>query len=329
MYKKQLIDKFQRQIKYLRLSVTDRCDFRCFYCIPKGFHDFQEPEQWLTFQEIEQLVRVFAQLGVKRLRLTGGEPLVRKNVVDLVRRLSNISGLDDISLSTNASQLSKYAKMLAKSGIARINVSLDSLQPERFKKITNGSLDKVLAGLMAAKKANISPIKINMVVMKGINDDEVEDMVHFCIEQDFTLRFIETMPMGNSGLQAENNHYMSLQLIRQHLQQRFDLVPSIMSGGGPAHYLKIAGSNTDIGFITPISQHFCETCNRVRISVDGNLYLCLGDAHQVALRPLLRTGISDKDLAAVLLEAINLKPFKHEFVENPEKVIRVMSVTGG
>ena len=323
-----LIDPFGRSIEYVRLSVTDKCDLRCFYCLPKGFKDFEEPEHWLSFDEIERVIRAFGELGVHRVRITGGEPLVRKDMPLLAARLARLPGIDDLSLSTNAVQLAKHARALKDAGVTRLNVSLDSLQPERFQTITGGKLEKVLAGLQAAKEAGFHPIKINMVVMKDVNDDEVEDLVEYCIANDFTLRMIETMPMGETGRDAAR-HYMDLQVIKQRLAQRYELIPTVMSGGGPARYFKVGGSNLRIGFITPISQHFCATCNRVRLSVDGTLYMCLGQEHNFELRPLLRAGISDADLRAAIIKAIALKPERHEFSDKPEKILRFMSKTGG
>ena len=323
-----LIDPFGRRIEYVRLSVTDKCNLRCFYCMPKGFKDFEQPEHWLTFDEIERVIKAFTELGVARVRLTGGEPLVRKNIAKLSRRLTTLPGLNDLSLSTNATLLDKQAGDLKQAGISRINASLDSLKPERFKEITGGELQPVIDGLMAAKQAGFSPIKINMVAMKGINDDEFEDMVKFCLQHDFTLRFIETMPMGATGDDA-TDHYIDLQSVKQQLSKSFELIPGVMPGGGPARYVQIKNTELRIGFITPISQHFCETCNRVRLSVDGTLYLCLGQDDKVELRPLLRQGISDEALKAVLIDAIGLKPKKHEFKDKPDQVVRLMSMTGG
>ena len=323
-----LIDPFGRSIEYVRLSVTDKCDLRCFYCLPKGFKDFEEPEHWLSFDEIERVIRAFGELGVQRVRITGGEPLVRKDIPQLAARLARLPGIDDLSLSTNAVQLAKHARALKDAGVTRLNVSLDSLQPERFQIITGGKLEKVLAGLQAAKEAGFHPIKINMVVMKGINDDEVEDLVEYCMANDFTLRMIETMPLGETGRDA-TRHYMDLQLVKQRLEQRYELIPTVMKGGGPARYFKVGGSDLRIGLITPISQHFCATCNRVRLSVDGTLYMCLGQEHNFELRPLLRAGISDADLRAAIINAIALKPERHEFSDKPEKILRFMSKTGG
>ncbi|WP_028491470.1 GTP 3',8-cyclase MoaA [Thioalkalivibrio sp. ALE19] len=324
-----LVDPFGRKIEYVRVSVTDRCDLRCFYCMPEGFRDFEVPEHWLTFDEIERVMAAFGRLGTRRVRLTGGEPLVRHELPDLAARLNALPGIDDISLSTNAVRLAKHADALAAGGVGRINVSLDTLRPEVFKDVTGGKLEKVLDGLMAAKRAGLDPIKINMVVMGGINDTEVGDMVDFCIEHGFTLRFIETMPVGDTGRAANEGHYVNLQDVRRDLEQRFELIPGVMPGGGPARYVQVAGTDMRIGFITPISQHFCDTCNRVRLSVDGTIHTCLGNEHSLALRPRLRDGCSDAELEEAILEAIALKPERHEFNERPEKVMRFMSMTGG
>ena len=324
----RLIDPFGRTVEYLRLSVTDRCDLRCFYCLPGDYRDFSEPEEWLTFDEIVRVIRAYASLGVLRVRVTGGEPLVRKNLPALVTQLSGIPGIEDLSLSTNAVSLTRQATALKTAGISRINVSLDSLRTDRFKDITKGNLARVIDGLMTAKQAGFSPIKINMVVMKGINEDEVEDMIEFCIEHDFTLRFIETMPVGTTGRNA-SSHYLSLQEVKDRLARRYTLIPGVMPGGGPARYVQVAGTRLRIGFITPISQHFCDTCNRVRLSVDGTLYLCLGQEHKFEFRPLLRAGISDSELQDAARAAIALKPERHEFSEKPQQVVRFMSRTGG
>lgn len=323
-----LIDKYNRKIKYLRLSVTDRCDLRCFYCMPKGFNGYDEPEEWLNFDEIERVIASFTRLGVSSVRITGGEPLVRQDLPVLAKRLSTLPGLDDLSLSTNATRLGKYAEALRQSGISRINVSLDTVDPVKFKKITQGKLEKITQGLLTAKAVGLDPIKINMVIMKGVNDDDVEDMVDFCLEHDFTLRFIETMPIGDTGRNAID-YYIDLHEIEDRLASKYDLVPAVMAGAGPARYVQVSGTKLKIGFITPISQHFCDTCNRVRMSATGTLYMCLGDEHKYELRPLLRQGISDNELDNVIRDAINLKPLKHEFIEKPEKVVRFMSMTGG
>jgi len=325
----QLVDPWQRRIEYVRLSVTDRCDLRCRYCLPQGFQDFEEPEHWLTFDEIERVMRAFTELGVRRIRLTGGEPLSRGRLPELAQRLARLPGLEDLSLSTNATRLRKYAVALKAAGVKRLNVSLDSLDPQRFAEITGGGeLHRVLDGLAAAKQAGFAPIKINMVVMKGINDDEVEAIVDYCIEQDFTLRFIETMPVGDTGRSA-SGQYLDLREVRQRLEHKYTLLPATMAGGGPARYVRVAGTDLRIGFITPISQHFCETCNRVRLTVDGTIYTCLGQDDKLELRPLLRAGADQEQLRAAIRAAIAGKPERHEFTTQPEKVIRFMSYTGG
>ena len=324
----KLIDRFGRHIDYLRLSVTDRCDLRCSYCMPKGFRDFEEPEHWLTFDELERLIGIFARIGVGRVRITGGEPLLRRNLPELAGRLSALPGLRDLSLSTNAPQLERHADALKQAGISRINVSLDSLKAERFAKICGrDSYSKVMSGLLAAKSAGFAPIKINMVAMKGENDDEIDNMVEFCHEHGFILRLIEAMPMGDTG---RNTQYLDLQPIADRLKHKYGLIEhSTPLGAGPARYLGSADGQFNVGFITPISQHFCATCNRVRLSVDGTLYMCLGQEERYEFRPLLRGGASDAEIETAIRDAIELKPERHEFREQPLKLVRFMSMTGG
>ncbi|MDJ0806305.1 MAG: GTP 3',8-cyclase MoaA [Gammaproteobacteria bacterium] len=323
-----LYDTFGRKIEYLRLSVTDRCDFRCFYCLPKGYKGFSPPDSWLAVEEIERLMRVFSELGIDKVRITGGEPLVRKDLPEIVRRIGRLPKIQDLSLSTNASQLARHAQSLKANGVSRINVSLDTLNRARFRDITQGDLDQVLAGLMAAKDTGLHPIKINMVVMKGINDHEITDMVQFCLKHDFTLRFIETMPVGVTGKGA-TDRFLSLHQVREQLESVYQLEPAAMRGAGPASYVRVKDTRLRIGFITPLSQHFCETCNRVRLSVEGTLYLCLGKHDNMEFRPLLRKGISDELLKEKVLEAIARKPERHEFREKPGEIVRVMALTGG
>ncbi len=323
------VDPFGRRIDYVRLSVTDRCDLRCFYCMPKGYKEFEEPSDWLTFGEIERVIGAFASLGIDKVRITGGEPLVRKNLPELTHRLSKVSGVEDMSLSTNAVKLAKFAQPLYDSGVQRLNVSLDTVNSEKFTEITGGGkLSKVIDGLMAAKDAGFDPIKINMVMMRGVNDDDVFEMIEFCSEHGFILRMIETMPMGSTGKEA-SQRYIPLDEIKDRISERYELLPAVQRGAGPARYLSIPEKNLKIGLITPISQHFCESCNRVRLGVNGTLYLCLGQEHQYPLREYLREGVSDVELQQHLIKALALKPEKHEFNEKPDNVIRVMSVTGG
>ncbi len=323
-----LEDRFGRRISYLRISVTDRCDLRCSYCMPKHFKGFAEPAEWLNFAEIQRVVSAFASLGVSRIRLTGGEPLLRRNLVDLVAGIHAIPGIHDLSLSTNATQLAKHAAALRQAGLSRVNVSLDSLDRACMQTITGrDSLASVLAGLQQARAVGFQPIKLNMVVQKGINAHEVMAMTEFCIQQGFILRLIEAMPMGSTG---QNTAYMPLEPLRQQIVERFQLHAAATEiGGGPARYWSSADGQATVGFIHPISQHFCATCNRVRLTVDGCLYLCLGQEHSLALRPLLRAGISDTELQQVITQAIELKPEKHEFTTKPTQIVRFMSQTGG
>lgn len=327
-----LIDTFRRPISYLRLSVTDRCDLRCTYCLPKGFDGFEEPADWMTFDELQRLAGLFARHGVSHIRLTGGEPLLRRNLPELVARLSSLDGVERISISTNALRLRSMAPALKDAGVSRVNISLDSLDAERFRRITSGKLYKALDGIEAAREAGFDTVRINMVVMRGINDDEVEPMLEYCLERGLLLRFIETMPMGSTG-QAATNEYVNLQEIKQRLSERYTLVPILPAGeartAGPARYMRIAGTDARVGFITPISEHFCETCNRVRMTVDGTLYLCLGQDESVPLGRHLRDGAGDEELLNIIRRSMHDKPKGHEFTDKPRQVIRFMSVTGG
>lgn len=325
---KSLTDAYGRRIEYLRLSVTERCDLRCKYCLPGDYTAAPSP-QWLNPVELERLVGLFVDLGVGHVRLTGGEPLVRRELPEIVERLGAIDGLHDLSLSTNAVRLASMAPRLAAHGVSRINVSLDSLRPDRFKEITGGGrLDKVLAGLQAARDVGFDPIKLNMVVMEGVNDDEIELMVEYCLENGFALRFIEPMPMGGTG-QAAYSRDADLGHVRRRLSARYSLIPDVMPGCGPARYDRVQGTDLKIGYITPISQHFCDTCNRVRLTAEGVLYLCLGSEHSVDLGTPLRAGESDDQLRRRISEAIHLKPEKHLFNEQPTRVVRFMAQTGG
>jgi cyclic pyranopterin phosphate synthase len=322
-----LIDPYGRRIEYLRLSVTDRCDLRCSYCIPKGFKGFEEPPNWLRFEETERLLRALAGLGLRKIRLTGGEPLVRRNLPELAARIRAIPGIEDLSLSTNATRLAELAAALHRAGVDRLNVSLDSLDRERFARITGRDcLPQVLEGLEQAHALGFAPIKINMVMTAQTGDAELDAMVQYCMARGFVLRLIEVMPMGATGRGAG---FVDLQPIKRRLQERFDLIDGVVPGAGPARYLQSRDGSFSIGFITPLSQHFCDTCNRVRLAVDGTMYLCLGNEHRYEFRQLLRADASDEALRAAVLEAIARKPQRHEFREAPEKVIRFMNQTGG
>lgn len=322
-----LTDGCGRRIDYLRLSVTDRCDLRCAYCMPVGFKDYEEPVHWLGFDEIERLVAIFARLGLRRVRLTGGEPLLRRDLAGLARRLSALSGIEDLSLSTNGTQLAKHAASLKRAGITRLNVSLDSLDRERVRSICRRDvLAQVLDGLEAARHEGFSLIKINMVATAATTNTEIDAMVDYCMGQRFVLRLIETMPVGDTGRSVGHR---ALGPVRERLRSRFGLVDGVVPGGGPARYLVAPDGGFQIGFITPISQHFCETCNRVRLSVDGALHLCLGGEDRVDFRPLLRGGGCDAELEQALLEGLRRKPARHAFGEQGVRIVRFMSSTGG
>ena len=321
-------DRFGRRIHYLRLSVTDRCDFRCTYCLPRSHRGFATPQDWLTPAEITRIGEVFSQLGVNHIRLTGGEPLVRPELNEIVSGLGALPGIEDLSLSTNASRLAEQAAQLKSAGITRLNISLDSLNEETFRNLTGGRLRKVLAGIESARAAGFAPIKINMVVMRGVNDHEVNDMVAYCQRHGLTLRFIEAMPIGRGGQDAQER-YMPLLEVEQRLRQQYSLTPAAMQGSGPARYFQIDDSELLIGFITPQSQHFCDTCNRVRLSVTGELYLCLGQENKVELGTLLRAGASDEELQLAIRDAIANKPKRHDFLGTPTAILRPMSALGG
>lgn len=323
-----LIDKFGRTIDYLRISVTDRCNLRCSYCIPKGFNDFETPDHWLTFDELMRVVRAFVRLGTKRFRLTGGEPLVRKNLTDLVHRIKKIDEVEDLSITTNGTLLTSHAKSLFEAGLDRLNISLDSLNRKNIEDITGlDCLEQVMEGLRTAKQLGFHKIKINMVVLPDKNMAEIERMLEFCIEHGFILCLIEVMPMGKTG---QNMTTVSLQPIIQELRKHYDLHSTMkIIGNGPARYWETSTGNVCLGLITPLSRHFCATCNRVRLSVDGTLYMCLGQDNSFVLRPLLRNHCSDKELDQAIQEAIELKPKEHDFLKQPNKIMRIMSKTGG
>lgn len=316
-----------RTVEYLRLSVTDRCDLRCTYCLPPGFKGFAPAERCLTTDEIIRIVGVFAKSGVSRVRLTGGEPLVRRDIVPLASRIAAIDGITDLSLSTNGTQLARFAAPLRRAGVTRLNVSLDSLDPARFHRIARrNALPDVLQGLAAAEAAGFAPIKLNMVVMHDTPASDIDAMVEFCAQHGYVLRFIETMPIGDTGRGAG---YVDLASIRARLQDRYRLVDGVVPGGGPARYLVSPDRRVNVGFITPVSQHFCATCNRVRLSADGRLHLCLGQEHDLDLRALLRRGAPDDELAAAIRAGLQRKPARHEFNAHPGRIIRVMAQTGG
>lgn len=330
-----LIDPFARAISYLRVSVTDRCDFRCLYCMAEDM-TFLPKAEILSLEELDRLCSAFVRLGVRKLRLTGGEPLVRRNVMGLVRALSRHLGtgaLDELTVTTNGSQLARHAAELAACGVKRINVSIDTLDPAKFAEITRwGRLDQVLAGVAAAKAAGLA-IKINAVALKGVNDDELDRMVAWCGEEGFDLVLIEVMPMGELGGDARLDQYLPLSMVRARLQRTWTLDESDYRTGGPARYYTVRETGRRIGFITPLTHNFCESCNRVRLTCTGTLYMCLGQEDAADLRAPLRASGDDADLERAIREAIRRKPKGHDFVIDRRRrgatVSRHMSVTGG
>ncbi len=326
-----LSDRFGRVVDYLRLSVTDRCDFRCVYCMAEDM-TFLPRQQLLTLEEMAFLGRAFVSLGVKRIRLTGGEPLVRKNVMSLIGNLGSLSGLDELTLTTNGSQLRSTAPALAAAGVRRINISLDSLQPERFAAITRtGKLAQVLDGIEAAQQAGIERVKLNSVIVRGQNDDEVVALVDFAMARGLDISFIEEMPLGDVGCRDRRGGLVTSEEIRQQIAADHPLLASTESSAGPSRYYRVAGSASRIGFISPHSHNFCESCNRVRVTCEGRLLLCLGNEHSVDLRAVMRRYPGDLEaLREAIVAAMELKPERHYFYHDDKpQVLRFMNATGG
>lgn len=326
-----LTDPFGRRIDYLRVSVTDRCDLRCVYCLSKGFKGFTDSARRLSAARIERIVRAFVRLGVRKVRITGGEPLVRPDILEIAQRLGAIPGINDLALSTNGSRLAALASPLREAGIGRLNLSLDTLRPERFAAITGGGdLAAVLAGLNAARAAGMAPIKINTVALAGVNDDELfafVAFVAFCADRGLTLRLIEVMPLGATGREA-SRHFLNASEIERRLREHYPLVEDGAPASGPARYLRVAGSDLCIGLITPMSQHFCGTCNRLRLTSDGVLHPCLGDLGTVDLCDALGAR-DDGPLETAIKRAVALKPERHGFDGSAAQPIRFMAHTGG
>ncbi len=326
-----LVDSFGRTINYLRLSVTDRCNFRCVYCMSKKMR-FLPRQQILTLEEIAFVGRAFVELGVKRIRLTGGEPLVRNNVISLIEKLGRMDGLDELLLTTNGAQLEDFASQLADAGVSRINVSVDSLQPDRFRAITRcGDLDQVLRGIQQAQQSGIKRIKLNAVISRGQNDDEILDLVQFALKNKLDISFIEEMPMGDVGGRNRQGAMMTSADVRSVIRDHYQLVASTTESAGPSRYYRIPGSESRIGFISPNSHNFCGSCNRVRVTSEGRLLLCLGQEHSADLRAVIRRNPGDiESLKKTITEAIAIKPEKHYFYrEDKTEIVRFMSATGG
>jgi cyclic pyranopterin phosphate synthase len=329
-----MIDPFGRTVNYLRVSVTDRCDFRCTYCMAENM-TFLPKKDLLTLEELDRMCTAFVDKGVRKIRLTGGEPLVRKNIMQLVRQIGrhiDEGRMDELTLTTNGSQLTRFASELYDCGVRRINVSIDTLDPDKFRKITRwGELGKVLEGIKAAQQAGLG-IKINAVALKGFNDTEIPEMLKWAHGQGMDMTVIETMPMGEID-EDRTDQYLPLSLLRANLERQFTLEDIPFNTGGPARYVKVAETGGKLGFITPMTHNFCESCNRVRLTCTGTLYMCLGQNDAADLRAPLRASEGNELLSDAIDEAIGRKPKGHDFIidrtTRQPAVSRHMSVTGG
>ena len=325
------LDTFNRPISYLRISITDRCNLRCVYCMPSEGVPWRLHDEILRYEEIELIVRAAASLGISKVRLTGGEPLVRLGFVEFVRMLARIPGIDDLAMTTNGTLLARYAAELAQAGLKRVNVSLDTLQPERFRQITRrGEFAQVFEGIYAAREAGLVPLKLNTVVVRGLNDDEVVDLARLTLEGDWHVRFIEWMPLGTNAAWASDG-YVSVGEVRRRIEDALgELVPAkVRVGNGPARYYRLPGAVGTIGFISPISEHFCYQCNRLRLTADGRLRPCLLSDYEIDLRTSLRQGASLTEVRELLIRSIGAKPERHHLDESISPRERAMSEIGG
>lgn len=328
---RELIDKYGRRIDYVRLSVTDRCDFRCVYCMSEEM-TFLPRQQILSLEEIYRVAQAFTELGVDKIRITGGEPLVRNNIMSLFERLGKLPGLRELLLTTNGSQLEKLARPLRDAGVNRINISLDSLDPGRFRQMTRtGKLDKVQRGIEAAAAAGFDSIRLNSVILRGRNDHEVLDLLEYAMSLGANIAYIEEMPLGEVSDHAREDTMVSNEEVREIIASRYPLTPVAMTTAGPSRYYRIESHGTKVGFISPVSHNFCESCNRVRVTVEGRLLLCLGNEHSVDLRDLLRREPDNMDLLKrTLVKAMDIKPLRHYFYDKDHvQVVRFMNMTGG
>ena len=326
-----LIDKHGRRIDYVRLSVTDRCDFRCVYCMAEEM-TFLPRQQILSLEEIHKVAQAFTELGVDKIRITGGEPLVRNNIMSLFERLGALPGLRELLLTTNGSQLERLAGPLREAGVNRINISLDSLDAERFQRMTRtGKLAKVLRGIEAAVAAGFDAIRLNTVILRGRNDGEILDLLEYAMGLGVNIAYIEEMPLGEIDEHERRQTLVSNEEVRDVIASRYPLAPIEMSTAGPSRYYRVAGSDTRVGFISPVSHNFCESCNRVRVTVEGRLLLCLGNEHSVDLRDILRETPDDMGLLKrTIRAAMDIKPLKHHFYDKDEvQIVRFMNMTGG
>jgi len=327
----QLIDKFGRRVDYVRLSVTDRCDFRCVYCMTEDMK-FLPRKQVLSLEELHEIARAFTELGVEKIRITGGEPMVRNNIMSLLRKLGGLPGLRELLLTTNGAQLARYAGPLREAGVNRVNISIDSLRADRFKRISRvGKLDRVIAGIESAVAAGFERVRLNAVIMKGYNEDEVLDLVEFAMRMGADIAFIEEMPLGQPSDHEREQTLCTNDWVRQVISQRYHLLPTASRTAGPSKYWQVSGEGNRIGFISPVSHNFCADCNRVRVTVEGRLLLCLGNEHSVDLRAVLRDpALNFDDLKQAIVEAMDIKPERHYFYESDHvQPVRLMNMTGG
>lgn len=326
-----LVDNFGRTVNYVRISVTDRCDFRCVYCMDETMQ-FVPRARLLTLEELATVARAFTELGVGKIRITGGEPLVRRNILQLLEQIGALPDLRELVMTTNGSQLPRYAGQLKAVGMKRLNISLDSLDPDRFRRITRvGELNKVLAGIDTALATGFERIKLNAVILKNRNHDEVTDLVRFAADRDMDISFIEEMPLGVIGEHDRFETYYSSDQIRADLEQVFTLFPTTENTGGPSKYFKIAETGTRVGFISPHSHNFCDICNRVRLTCEGRLLLCLGQEHSVDLRRVLRANPGDiEPVKQAIRDSMAIKPRGHDFnLQTRPVIFRHMNMTGG
>jgi GTP 3',8-cyclase len=327
----QLIDRFGRSVDYLRVSITDRCDFRCVYCMSEEM-TFLPRDQVLSLEELYTIAKAFTELGVTKIRITGGEPLVRKGALELLKNIGRIESLRELVLTTNGSQLEHMALSLKKAGVKRVNISLDTLDSDKFKAITRtGDLQQVLRGIDAANDAGFERVKINSVILKDKNHQEVAGLVQFAVDKGIDISFIEEMPLGMVSQHDRSAAYYSSDCIKADLVAHFSLIASTEKTGGPSVYYKVQGTNTRVGFISPHSANFCSTCNRVRLTVEGRLLLCLGNEHSVDLKAIIRANPGNITLLKqAIIDAMLIKPEKHEFnIHEQPVILRHMSVTGG
>ena len=325
-----LTDPFGREINYLRLSVTDRCNLRCTYCMAEDM-TFLPRQQILSLEELRDTATAFVQLGIRKIRLTGGEPLIRRDILKLVKSLANLDGLDELTMTTNAVKLPSMAQSLKDAGVSRLNISIDSLKVDRFKALTRvGELQQVLAGIEAARAVQFKKLKLNSVILAGFNDDEILDLAQFAIDRGMDISFIEEMPLGEISSHQRAQTQISSEQIRQQLEGKFTLLDSAETTGGPSRYFRVADTESKIGFISPMSNNFCESCNRLRLTVEGRLLLCLGNEHSADLRQILRSYPGEIErLKSAILEAIQNKPERHYFDAQETQILRFMNMTGG